>query len=40
MTHQGQTRLFQIILSESTYLIWVLRCERVIQEKQLSNGEI
>jgi len=39
-THQGQTRLFQIILSKSAYLIWVLRCERVIQEKQLSDGEI
>jgi len=39
-THQGQTRLFQIILSKSAYLIWVLRCERVIQEKQLSDREI
>ena len=39
-THRGPTRLFQIILSESAYLIWVLRCERVIQEKPLTEGEI
>ena len=38
--HRGPTRLFQIILSESAYLIWVLRCERVIQEKPLTEGEI
>jgi len=25
---------------ESAYLIWTLRCKRVIQEKNLSNGEI
>jgi len=39
-THQGPTWLLQIILSESAYLIWVLRCERVIQEKTLSDREI
>ena len=39
-THRVPTRLFQIILSESAYLIWVLRCERVIQEKPLTEGEI
>ena len=39
-THQGPTRLFQILLLESAYLIWVLRCERVIQEKQLTTSEI
>ena len=39
-THQGPTRLFQILLSESAYLIWVIRCERVIQEKPLTEGEI
>jgi hypothetical protein len=39
-THQGPTRLFQILLFESAYLIWVLRCERVIQEKPLTAGEI
>ena len=40
MTHRGPTRLLQILLSESAYLIWVLRCERVIQEKHLSEEEI
>jgi len=40
ITHQGPTRLFQILLSESAYLIWVLRCKRVIQEKVLTNREI
>jgi len=39
-SHQGPSRLFQILLSESAYLIWVLRCERVIQEKPLPNKEI
>ena len=39
-TRRGPTRLFQIILSESAYLIWVLRCERVIQEKTIHEGEI
>jgi len=38
--HKGPTRLFQTLLSESAYLIWTLRCERVIQEKNLSDGEI
>ena len=37
---QGPTRLLQILLSESAYLIWVLRCERVIQEKQHSLREV
>ena len=37
---QGPTRLLQIIVSESAYLIWVLRCERVIQDKALHEGEI
>ena len=39
-THRGPTRLLQILISESAYLIWVLRCERVIQEKSLSEREI
>ena len=30
----------QILLLELAYLIWTLRCERVIQEKNLSDGEI
>ena len=37
---QGPTRLLQILLSESAYLIWVMRCERVIQEKQHSIREV
>ncbi|KAG2043610.1 hypothetical protein BDR03DRAFT_851645, partial [Suillus americanus] len=28
---QGASRLLRIIICESAYLIWVLRCERVIQ---------
>ena len=39
--HQrGASRLLQILTSEATHLIWVLRCERVIQEKQHSGEEI
>ena len=30
---KGATRLLQILLSESAFLIWALRCERVIHEK-------
>ena len=30
---RGATRLLQMLISEATHLIWVLRCERVIQEK-------
>jgi len=37
---KGPTRLLQIIISESAYLIWVLRCERVIQSKEHSEDEI
>jgi len=32
--------LLQILISESAYLIWILRCERVIQEHQPSENEI
>ena len=39
-THWGPTRLLQVLLSKSAYLTWVLRCERVIQEKSLSEGGI
>jgi ribonuclease HI len=35
-----KTRLLQILISESAHLIWALRCERVIQEKQLNTNEI
>ncbi|KAI0059431.1 hypothetical protein BV25DRAFT_1860361, partial [Artomyces pyxidatus] len=30
----GASRLLRILISESAYLIWVLRCERVISERQ------
>jgi hypothetical protein len=30
----------QILITESAYLIWSLRCERVIQEKTHSEREI
>jgi len=38
--HRGASRLLQILLSESLHLIWVLRCESVIQDKSLSINEI
>ena len=37
---QGPTRLLQILLSESAYLIWVMRCERVIQGLQHPISEV
>ena len=37
---QGTTRLLQILISEAAHLIWVLRCERAIQEKTHNEGEI
>ena len=37
---KGATRLMQILLSESAHLIWVLRCERVIQECSHTTSEI
>jgi hypothetical protein len=36
----GATRLLQILIAESMYLIWVLRCERVIQGKSHNEDEI
>ena len=36
---RGASRLLQIIVSETAHLIWVLRCERVIQEVQHSAEE-
>ena len=36
----GETQLRQILISESAHLIWVLRCERVIQEKRHNVEEI
>ena len=35
-----EIRLLQILISESAYLIWALRCERVIWEKRASRVEI
>src|SRR5260221_6863393 len=37
---RGATRLLHILVSEAAYLIWVLCCERVIQEKNHSESEI
>ena len=37
---RGATRLLQILISEAAHLIWVLRCERAIQEKTHNEGEI
>ncbi|KZT20340.1 hypothetical protein NEOLEDRAFT_1229536 [Neolentinus lepideus HHB14362 ss-1] len=38
--HPGASRLLQILISESMYLIWVLRCERVIQQRTHSTKSI
>ena len=37
---RATTRLLQILISEAAHLIWVLRCERVIQEKNITEQEI
>ena len=37
---KGAMRLLQILVTESAYLIWVLRCERTIQERSHSIDEI
>ncbi|KAH9049819.1 ribonuclease H-like domain-containing protein [Lactarius deliciosus] len=37
---KGTSRLLQILVSEAAHLIWVLRCERVIQERTHSPHEI
>ncbi|KAH9056555.1 hypothetical protein EDB87DRAFT_1543520, partial [Lactarius vividus] len=36
----GPNRLLHILISESAYMIWVLRCERVVQLKTHSAQEI
>ena len=36
----GRNRLLQILISEATHLIWVIRCERVIQERPHTVEEI
>lgn len=38
--NRGARRLLQILISEAAHLIWVLRCERVIQGTEHSNPEI
>ena len=35
-TKQRPSRLLRILMSESMYLIWILRCERVVQKAQHS----
>ena len=37
---RGASRLLQILVSEAAHLIWVLRCERVIQERPHTLNEI
>ncbi|KAI0277901.1 hypothetical protein BC826DRAFT_927494, partial [Russula brevipes] len=37
---KAMSRLLQILLTEAAHLIWVLRCERVIHEKQHTKEEI
>ena len=37
---RGASRLLKILISELAFLIWALRCERVIQEKNHNNQEI
>ncbi len=40
LKERAALRLLQIILSEAAHLTWVLRCERVIQEKTLNEQGI
>ena len=37
---RGAARLLQIIISEAAHLVWVLRCEHVIQEAQHTPEEV
>ena len=39
VNEKGATRLLQILVSEAAHLTWVLRCERVIQEKTHTTHE-
>ncbi|EIW64978.1 uncharacterized protein TRAVEDRAFT_99153, partial [Trametes versicolor FP-101664 SS1] len=36
----GATRLARMVLTETAYLVWVLRCERVIGERELLPGDL
>ncbi|KAI0047926.1 ribonuclease H-like protein, partial [Auriscalpium vulgare] len=38
--HKGATRLLRILISEAAYLIWILRCARVIEGRTLSAPAI
>jgi ribonuclease HI len=37
---QGATRLLKILISESAYLIWTLRCERAINGRERTEREV
>jgi hypothetical protein len=37
---RGASRLLQIFISETAHLAWVMRCERVIQNKQHTDDEV
>src|SRR5712671_486636 len=37
---RGASRLATILISKAAHLIWVLRCERVIRDKNHSDSEI
>ena len=39
-SQKGPTRPLRILISEMAYLIWVLRCERVVQEKCHNERQI
>jgi hypothetical protein len=40
LKQRATTRLLQIFISEAAHLVWVLRCERVIQESNIDEQEI
>lgn len=37
---QGAMRLLKILISESAYMIWALRCERIISGQERTEDEI
>ncbi|KAI0281171.1 hypothetical protein BC826DRAFT_923541 [Russula brevipes] len=39
-THKAESRLLQILITESAHPIWVLRCERVIHTRNHPTDEI
>ena len=40
MADRGRTRLLQILIVEASHLIWVIRCERTIQNKQYMESQL